>query len=464
VNKLWQRLVLAFGLVTIAAILIAAVMANSEVNVQFRRFVGRDQTTNFVVPLLAEYYTRNGSWAGVDTFLREPPGPIRRQAGPGMRFGPPRFVLADAGGRVVYNGTGTRQAGQIDAQEIADAIPVEWEDQTVGYLVVGTSNQADLTGPALAFLAQLNRALLQAGLVASCLAVLAGVFIARSLSAPLSRLAGAARRIAQGDFKQQVPVTGSAELADLARAFNEMGTNLQQAETLRRNMVADIAHELRTPLSVIQGNLRAILDDVYPLEKAEIAAIFDETIILSRLINDLRQLAQAEAGQLSLNLQPTDLAALINRAIDMFAEPAREQQIELEVDLPPKLPLVSADPDRVRQGLHNLITNALRHTPPGGKITVSAAGQDSLPPAHPPPFVRVSVIDTGAGIPPSDLPHIFDRFWRADPSRDREHGGSGLGLAIAKQLVEAHGGQIGVESDGTPGRGSRFWFTLPQVA
>jgi two-component system OmpR family sensor kinase/two-component system sensor histidine kinase BaeS len=460
VNKLWLRLVLAFGLVTIAAILIAAALANSQVNVQFRRFVGRDQTSNFVAPLLADYYARNGSWAGIETFLREPPGPIRRRMGAGMRFGPPRFVLADAGGRVVYNGTGPRQAGQIDAQEIAEAIPVEWQDQTVGYLVIGPSNQVDLTGPALAFLAQLNRALLQAGLVASCLGVLAGVIIARSLSAPLSRLAGAARRIAQGDFEQQVPVTGTAELADLARAFNEMGANLQQAETLRRNLVADIAHELRTPLSVIQGNLRAILDDVYPLEKAEIAAIFDETIILSRLINDLRQLAQAEAGQLSLNLQPTDLAALINRAVDRFAEPAREQQIELGANLPPELPLVTADPDRVRQGLHNLLANALRHTPPGGKITVSAAGQDSLPPA----FVRISVTDTGAGIPPSDLPHIFDRFWRADPSRDREHGGSGLGLAIAKQLVEAHGGQIGVESEGTPGRGSCFWFTLPQVA
>jgi two-component system OmpR family sensor kinase/two-component system sensor histidine kinase BaeS len=326
-----------------------------------------------------------------------------------------------------------------------------------------------LTPSAQAFLDQINRVLLQAGLVAGVLAVLMGIIIARGLTAPLGRLAAAARRISRGKLDQQVQVKGADEVTDLAQAFNEMATNLREAESLRRNMVADIAHELRTPLSVMQGNLQAILDDVYPLDKAEIAAIYDETLILSRLIKDLRELAQAEAGQLSLNIQPTELAPLVEGAADLFAELAREKEITLEVTLPDSLPNVAADPDRVRQIVHNLLTNALRHTPAEGAIQISIDPQVE-PLAHDGQqtavsgYVCISVSDTGHGIPAEDLPHVFDRFWRADKSRSREYGGSGLGLAIARQLVEAQGGQIGVESEGVSGKGSRFWFTLPSLA
>jgi two-component system OmpR family sensor kinase len=244
--------------------------------------------------------------------------------------------------------------------------------------------------------------------------------------------------------------------------------------------------------------LLAILDYVYPLEKTELAAIYDETLILNRLISDLRELAQAEAGQLSLNLQPTDLPPLITAAADLFGELAREKQVNLTVTLPDDLPPIQADPDRLRQVLHNLLSNALRHTPKEGKIAIvvekwqdsqvasnKVAGfalrsqtRDSTEQLSPKggrvtgeiletievlPIVsgqvKVTVTDTGAGIAAEDLPHVFDRFWRANKSRAREQGGSGLGLAIARQLIEAHGGHIGVESEGV-GRGSRFWFTL----
>jgi signal transduction histidine kinase len=201
---------------------------------------------------------------------------------------------------------------------------------------------------------------------------------------------------------------------------------------------------------------------VYPLDKTEIAALYDETLILNRLITDLRELAQAEAGQLGLNIQPTDLPPLIESAADMFAELAHEKKITLNVSLPHTLPLVLADPDRVRQVLHNLLTNALRHTPEGGQIGIVVKelkpGEKTITHNQ----IKVAVIDTGPGIPAADLPHVFDRFWRADRSRSREYGGSGLGLAIARQLVEAHGGQVGVESEGVPGQGSQFWFTLPR--
>ena len=193
---------------------------------------------------------------------------------------------------------------------------------------------------------------------------------------------------------------------------------------------------------------------MYPLEKAEIASIYDETLTLSRLIADLRDLAQAEAGQLDLNRQPVELGSLIETLIDLFGGLAHEKEVTLELEIAQNLPPVSADSDRVRQILHNLLANAIRHTPVMGQVKVVAEVVST-----PDQFVKISVTDTGPGIAPEDLPHVFDRFWRADKSRSRQQGGSGLGLAIAKQLVEAQGGRIGVESQ--VGQGSCFWFVLP---
>ncbi|MEK7324020.1 MAG: ATP-binding protein, partial [Chloroflexota bacterium] len=240
------------------------------------------------------------------------------------------------------------------------------------------------------------------------------------------------------------------EVADVANAFNDMADSLQRAETLRRNLMADIAHELRTPLTVLQGNLRALLDGVYPLELGEIATLYDETRLLNRLVDDLRELSLAEAGQLRLNLQATDVRALLQTAAS-FAPVAEAQDLSLAVEMNDGLPLVNTDPDRLAQVIRNLLSNALRHTPGGGKVTVSASTEKKM--------IRVVVADTGDGIPADELPYVFDRFYRGDKSRARASGGSGLGLAIAKTWVAAMGGEIGVESE--PGRGSRFWFTVP---
>jgi two-component system OmpR family sensor kinase len=494
-NKLWVRLALAFGAVTITGIIMAAILTNQQVGPQFRRFVMHDQMMNSpMIMTLADYYTHSQSWAGVETLFNEPPGrgenghgpgwgPGRDQGPPGWWNNTPNLVLADASAQIIYDRLGRRVGSRLSQPEQADAIPIiEQQGQIIGYLVFDPPGFGALSGPAQMFLWQFNRSLVQAGLIAGGLGILLGLGIARGLSAPLGRLATAARRISKGDLSQRVPVTGSDEVADLARAFNEMAAGLQQAETLRRSLVADIAHELRTPLAVMQGNLQAILDDVYPLEKAEIATVYDETLILSRLIDDLRELAQAEAGQLSLNLQPVQLVPLIEQAVNLFEELTHEKGIKLAASLPSDLPTVLADPDRVRQVLHNLLANALRHTPDGGEIEIRAEesrggfareqGRDISPPllrppapllenTTPPSLLRITVTDTGPGISPADLPQVFNRFWRADKARSREQGGSGLGLAIARQLVEAQGGQIGVESEGVAGRGSRFWFTLP---
>ena len=459
-NKLWLRLTLAFGLVVAVAVIVVAVLSNYQVSTQFRRFMNRSQVMQSpLIPALADFYAQNQSWAGVETVFASNPesSGMGMGRGQGLRRGAPKFVLANTTGTIIYAETGANVSSQLSRQQLVEAVPITWQDETVGYLFLdaASSGQTMMTAAAQAFLDQINRTLFQAGLIAGLLAVVMGIIIARGLSAPLGRLAMAARRISHGELDQRVPVQGADEIADVAGAFNDMAAHLQESETLRRNLVADVAHELRTPLSVIQGNLQAILDDVYPMDKTEIAAIYDETLILNRLINDLRELAQAEAGQLSLNVQSTDLVPLIENGADAFAELSREKGVALKVEMPEHLPAVPADPDRIRQVLHNFLSNALRHTPEEGTISVTANRIEQ------PDQIKVTVSDTGPGIPPEDLPHVFDRFWRADRSRSREHGGSGLGLAIARQLVEAHGGRIGVDSDGVSGQGSQFWFSLP---
>jgi two-component system OmpR family sensor kinase/two-component system sensor histidine kinase BaeS len=467
-KRLWVQLTLAFGLVTLVGVLVVALLANRQVSGDFRQFLAQSQLQGSpLITELAEYYGAHGDWAGVAEVFGTLPGGAG--AGRGMRRGAPTVVLADMSGQVVYDGAGN-QLTRLAAQDLDAAVPIRWQDRTVGYLLMrGGPGQSELPMAAQHYLAQVNVALLQAGLLAGGLGVVLGVVIARGLAAPLGRLAAAARQMAQGKLEARVPIAGATEVADVARAFNEMAMSLQAAEQLRRSMVADIAHELRTPLTVIQGNLRAILDDVYALDKAEVATIYDETVMLSRLVGDLRELAQAEAGQLNLVPQPTDVAPLVEAAMGPFAAQAAAQQVVLSVDVPRDLPPMQTDPDRVRQVLHNLLANALRYTPAGGSITLSATLEtkaesqklkaDGNAAAS---FVVVEVRDTGAGIAAGDLPHVFDRFWRADRARSRDQGGSGLGLAIARQLVEAQGGQIGVES--APGHGSRFWFRMPAAA
>jgi len=228
---------------------------------------------------------------------------------------------------------------------------------------------------------------------------------------------------------------------------------------LRQNTVADVAHELRTPLSVLQGNLWAILNDAYPLEKAENARLYDETRLLNRLVEDLGELALADAGQLDLNVRPTDVAQVIRHTVDNFALAAEAQEADLSAQLPNDVPPAEADPDRVAQVLRNLLVNALRHTQSGGAVTVEAFARNGV--------LEIAVVDTGEGIAPIDLPHVFERFWRADPARSRGDGetplgsGTGLGLAVAESLVEAQGGRIWAES--ALGEGSVFRFTLPLV-
>ena len=272
----------------------------------------------------------------------------------------------------------------------------------------------------------------------------------RRMSMPFDDLLEASNKIAEGDYSVRVDERGPREIRSLTRAFNSMVSRLQVNDQQRRAMLADVSHELRTPLTIIQGNLEAILDGVYPADDAKLKSILEETQILSRLIEDLRTLALAESGALQLKRESTDIAALIRDVVSAFQSQAREANVTMDLSLSKTSASLEIDPERIRQVLTNLISNALRYSPRGSSIQVglteSVSGTDR--------DVMVSIADSGPGIASEDLPHVFDRFYKSSDSR-----GMGLGLPIAKYIVEAHGGAIQAESEA--GGGTRISFSLP---
>ncbi len=301
--------------------------------------------------------------------------------------------------------------------------------------------------------AEIQRRLLNFMLFSVAVGTAGGIVIGRVTSAPITRIARAAQRLGKGELGVRVQVRGSQEIRELAETFNKMAAELQHSEQLRTNLMADVSHELRTPLTVLEGNLRAALDRVVPLDEAEIASLYNQTRHLTRLVNDLRELSLAESGQLPLEKMPTDLKVLVAETIQALEPLAVERGVTL-IDEVPQLPEVTVDPFRIRQVLFNLLSNALRHTPDGGQIIVNGETMNRE--------VVLSVQDNGEGLEPGQLTAVFDRFYRGDKSRSRDTGGTGLGLAIVKAIVEAHGGQVEVQSSGK-GKGSQFRVILPDV-
>ncbi len=464
IYRLRAKLTLAFLAVALVAVGVVALLSLQTTGNQFRQYVvhSNAMAQPFLTEALAAYYATNGSWTGVDAALTE-----FLQSVSGMGFGRGMgmgrtgrgfgqgLTLADATGRVIYD-----SSEQLTGKRLSDAALSQGISLMMGELRVGTLlnvQPADimLDAQGQAFLDLVRQSLLLAGLAAVALALLLGFLISWRLTAPLRQLTRAAGVIAGGDLSERVPAKGRDEISELGRAFNQMAASLEEGETLRRNLMADVAHELRTPLTVIQGNLQAILDGVYPLDEAQVAGLYDETRLLTRLVDDLRELALAEAGQLRLEREPVALAALAQGVVANFMSAAESAGVTLT-----KSPgrggdavQIAGDADRLGQVLRNLLSNALRHTPAGGQVAVRVeeAGKQAL----------LIVTDTGTGITPEDLPHVFDRFYRGNKSRGRRVGSAGLGLAIARQLVMAHGGEISVES--AVGQGTTFTVSLPAL-
>ena len=301
------------------------------------------------------------------------------------------------------------------------------------------------------FVGVINRSLIYAGIAAGLGGLLVVSILSRRTLTPVRALSTAARRLGGGDLSQRVPAPGNDEVGQLGHSFNSMAAGLEKAEQQRKNLVADVAHELRTPLSNIQGYVEAMRDGVLEHDQATLDTVHAQTMHLGRLVEDLRLLAQTESEDFRLNLEQESLGDVLRHSVEGFRARSSSMDVGLNLDIPDELPMLLLDRTRISQVLGNLLENAVRHSSSGGEVNVVAGVSEGR--------VVVTVADGGDGIAPEDIAHVFDRFYRADPSRTRATGGAGLGLTIAKKIVEAHGGEIRAES--VKGQGSRFIFELP---
>lgn len=412
---------------------------------------------------LADYYAQGNSWVGVESLIAGYP------CGTGWMPWPQEplieYNVATSDGTIIAASQPDRIGETFWPAERDASTPIVVNGTPVGYVYIFQNAPFKFKMPPAVLWDILMTQRFTPGIIITIvLSLAAGVIVAHSISRPLADLTAATRAVTKGDLSVRVPVTQQGEARELALAFNTMADALNRADELRRNMTADTAHELRTPLSIIRAKLEGVIDGVYPATPEHLEPILTEVELLSHLVDDLRLLALAEAGQLQLDKRPTDIGDLLRDAQVNFSAQAADKAITLSLDLPATLPRVAGDWRRIAQVLSNLMTNALRHTPEGGQITLGATIIEKADPGKPSgtarkSWVEVTVSDTGIGIPPEDLPHIFERFWRSEKSRSRASGGSGLGLSIAKHLVELHGGTITAES--TPGKGSTFRFILP---
>jgi len=439
IHSLQFRLMAAFTLVILVTVgaVFFFVMRSTGGEIQQYEERGEQIRSARMEHVLSSYYSRRGDWTGIQPFVEQM----------GALYGQ-RIVLTDSKGIVVADSQGDLVGKPYHTSSPGRALPSRWGEGNMGMLYM--SPLAESTS-AQSLYEPIERFLLWGGLLAVAIALILTFVLSRRILAPIRALTMTAKRLGQGDFSPRVKFGDKGEVGELAQAFNSMAGNLERAEKLRRNLVADTAHELRTPLSNIQGYLEAIRDGVVEPDAATINSLYEEVILLSRLIDDLQELALAEAGELKLVRQTEDIIGVINQTVSAMQAQTTAKGVSLLAELPGGLPLCDIDSYRISQVLHNLLDNAAAHTPRGGIITVAARWRGK--------WVEINVSDTGEGIPAEELPNIFERFYRVDKSRARATGGYGLGLTIAKRLVEAHGGKIEVQSE--VGKGSRFTFTVP---
>jgi signal transduction histidine kinase len=448
------RLLLMMVAILILAISVITLFASQTTSREFNRYVEVDDEARIdrFVNVLSSYYSEQFNWKDVDSLLHQ----MASLTGADV-------ALIDPNGNVIATSKRGMAGDEFSDEELVELEGRIWmfteEDMLMmasegiiplgqqRYGVVGAIYVEQPPANPASPVATVNRSLLASVFITGTLAIGLAIALSRRIIGPIESLRLAATEMATGNLSQRVTVYRRDEIGELSRAFNTMADSLAHLEDLRRNMVNDVAHELRTPLSNIRGYLEAIQDEVMEPTPTIINSIHEEVMHLNHLVNDLQELSLAEAGQLRLEIEAVDIKPLLERTVEMLS--VNNRTFHLMIDS--HLPQVNADSDRVMQILRNLINNALVHSE--GAITVAARSVNQM--------VEISVSDRGEGIAEDKLQHIFERFYRVDPSRNRGTGGAGLGLAIVKQLVEAQGGKVWARS--TPGIETVFTFTLPKV-
>lgn len=435
------RLILSFIFIVIIATVSVALIARRQTVNAVNAFIFRGglSGTDGLVTNLEEYYATRGSWEGV--------GPIFQHQGRGMGTGlgqnresglsNQRLQLADSDKRVLIDTRDENPDGYFDRTEWNRAIKLTVDGQVVGYLLPEVSFQINNTATQ-ALVSRINQAAITAAILVSGVALILALFLSYRLLRPVVELTQAAKKMAGGDLSQRVPVRGDDELATLATTFNLMAESLQMAETRRRALTADIAHELRTPLAVQRAHIEALEDGIYYLTLDSLKPIEEHNHLLTRLVEDLRMLALADSGQLDLVRAPVDLTALVKRVLARIEPQTTEQQIQIVQAYDGSQTQILLDAQRIEQIIHILLDNAIRYTPDGGVIRVQCSIDNDIS--------MVSIHDSGLGIPAEDLTRIFERFYRGEKARSRADGGTGLGLSIARKIAQAHGGDLTAEN------------------
>ena len=421
-NRLFLLLLRAFGIAVVFLILFTLlatglVLSNpSQTNPLYRLPI---------ISRLETYYIARGTWEGVNVVFNNSLDIEVSQWQSSLLLDAQNRIVVNHGQPVDASHSGTYQPNNGDV-----IIPIRMNGQVVGKLVVAPGTQPSEQRFTFRFL----EPVLLASLVLAVFATLIGLLLTRRVVSPLAEVIASAEEIAGGNLQTRVRSQGPDDLRDLSDSFNKMADALERNDRERRDMLADIAHELRTPLTVLRGRLEGIMDGVYPADESHVGPALEETYLLERLVEDLRLLTLAETHQLPFEKREVDLVEITRRSISMFQAEADEKKIRLDLETGLEKARVIADPQRTEQVISNLVSNALRYVPEGGRVWVEIGqrGDD----------YTMCISDNGPGVPESDLPYIFNRFWRGERSRSRVSGGAGLGLAIAKLLIEEQGGRI----------------------
>ncbi|MCK4777333.1 MAG: HAMP domain-containing protein [Actinomycetia bacterium] len=436
------KIFISFLIGILIAVATIAYWARYSTKSQFDKYLERSgEAETRIVEDLTSFYKSQGSWDGVTSLVSG----IFSDYGVGIQ-------LADENGNIIA------QSGRMGmmGMGMSRSQPIPVDGKTVGTVFIGATGMPRHSMMERNFITDVNRSLYLAVIVAFIFSFILSYVISRKIVVPVRELSEAAEKLAHGEFSQRVNVRTNDELGELAETFNFMAKKLEDNERTRKNMLSDIAHELRTPITTLRGNLEGFMEGVIPPDKEKIAEIHEEVILLSRLVDDLRELSLAEAGELKLHLTLFNLEEIIEKAVKAFTQVSKDRKVKIKIKTKKPLSEVKGDVQRLGQALRNLLSNSLAHTAKGGKVEIRAEEVDGK--------IKIEIEDNGSGIKEEDLPYIFERFYRAEKSRSHKEARVGLGLAITKEIIIAHGGEIEAESEEGKGTLIRFYLPIEQIS